>query len=47
MQCLKCNRKYCLSFVPIFQSLKPEDLMEIPHIMTHKTYKKREVFFSG
>ena len=45
MQCLKCNRKYCLSFVPIFQSLKPEDLMEISHIMTHKTYKKGEVIF--
>lgn len=45
MQCLKCNRKYCLSFVPIFQSLKPEDLMGISHIMTHKTYKKGEVIF--
>ncbi|WP_071458981.1 Crp/Fnr family transcriptional regulator [Bacillus massilinigeriensis] len=48
MQCLQCNRKYCLSAVPIFQSLKPNEMMELSPIMTHKTYKKGEViFFAG
>ncbi|GGE68135.1 Crp/Fnr family transcriptional regulator [Priestia taiwanensis] len=45
MQCLQCNKKYCLSFVPIFQQLKTEEIMELSHIVTHKTYKKGEVIF--
>ncbi|MGM9949952.1 MAG: Crp/Fnr family transcriptional regulator [Lysinibacillus sp.] len=48
MQCLQCNKKYCLSFVPIFQCLNSEEMIKLSQIMTHKTYKKGEaVYLAG
>lgn len=45
MQCLHCNRKFCLSYVPIFKVLKQEEMMELSKIITHRTYKKGEYIF--
>lgn len=48
MTCLQCSRKSCLAFVPIFKSLKSEELMELSKIITHRTYKKGEaVYIAG
>lgn len=48
MDCLQCNRKYCMSFVPIFQCLNSEEMVELSKIITHKSYKKGEsIFLAG
>ncbi|MEH6944502.1 Crp/Fnr family transcriptional regulator [Bacillus sp. JJ722] len=48
MDCLQCNGKYCMSFVPIFQCLNSEEMIELSGIITHKTYKKGEsIFLAG
>lgn len=48
MDCLQCNRRYCMSYVPIFQGLGSDAMAELSKIIVHKTYKKGEaVFLAG
>lgn len=45
MQCLQCNRKLCLSYVPIFQVLQQEEMIELSKVITHRTYKKGDYIY--
>ncbi|MGN1386435.1 MAG: Crp/Fnr family transcriptional regulator [Bacillus sp. (in: firmicutes)] len=42
MNCLHCNKNYCMSFVPIFQVLNRTEMEEISKIISRQTFKKGE-----
>lgn len=48
MNCLHCNKSYCMSFVPIFQVLNGDEMREISQIITRQSFKKGEpIFLAG
>lgn len=43
--CHKRDDKNCIELVPIFSNLTHEEMMEVAHITTHRSYKKGEMIY--